>query len=228
LRVWVGISARFYELFEALLHFFLTVIQISLARMTSLNSRERDRLSRPYFLELGKLVFAWNVLHDQLGAIFTTVFGNSTRVGLGVWHSVQSDRTQRKMLRIAVSDNVDPRERTIAAVKCKDILWLVDQVNNLADKRNSAIHSSYTFFTAYGSGDSKTQFIPNFMFGNPRASKLKDKDLLKELRWYRQQAEVFYLYAFDIWAAMAFSEPWPDRPVLPSLGQKKSRQKRPR
>ena len=121
---------------------------------------------------LGYLVWAWNDLHEQMGHIFSAIlYGAMSDVALAAWHSHNSDASQRHMLRDAAIPALTTKPELLAAVK-----WLLTEADKLWDMCNNAIHSSYAVLLSEGN----TSVISNPHFGNRRAEKLKDKDLIEE------------------------------------------------
>ena len=56
----------------------------------------------PYVTALGKVAHAWNYLQEALGQLFCAVTGlENDGTGEAIWHSLNSDRAQRDMLRAA-------------------------------------------------------------------------------------------------------------------------------
>ncbi len=175
----------------------------------------------PYAAKLGSLVYVWNDLHDSLALLFWVVTGiTNGLVPLAIWHSTDSDRAQRRMLQSAVNATAAAFDAKFKHAKFKvDLTWLIDRTNSLADQRNDAIHSPYWFV-----GPPPMQMIPNDFQGNPRAKKLKDKDLLREFTFCADTAVVLTEYARQLAYAIRNSAhvPWPDKPSLPNRGQKKT------
>jgi hypothetical protein len=56
----------------------------------------------PYFSAVGKVVHAWNHLHEELGKLFCEVVGISQSMGMAIWHSTANDKAQRVMLEAAI------------------------------------------------------------------------------------------------------------------------------
>jgi hypothetical protein len=56
--------------------------------------------------------------------------------------------------------------------------------------------------------------------GNARATKLKDKDLLKEFTWYGRAVNKLatHVRLMDFSLLSPTQMPWPGRPKLPALG----------
>jgi hypothetical protein len=180
------------------------------------SQKQLERQFRPYAIELGKLVFAWNRLHEKLSVLFWKVTGIENRVAIAVWYSTDSDRAQRQMLRKAA-------EAAFAAddKKREGVIWLLNKIDNfLAGSRNDAIHAPLAFFTdAFG-----TELKPSWS-GSPRAKGLAGKDLMMEFKWYRDCADSLALYATRMYAAQSIPalRLWPDIPALPQKGHTTSR-----
>jgi hypothetical protein len=172
---------------------------------------EADAVFTPYAIEMGRLVYAWNHLHDDLAKLFWRVTGiRKSETAYAIWHSTPSDLGQRKMLIAAASTAFAKNDPAKSA-----ILWLVGQVNNsLAAKRNDAIHGPVVLVTdLYG-----TSVRPDDWTNNPRASSLRGKQILSELVWYRETAECLRLYCRAL--ERALSSPGqagslPEKPTLP-------------
>lgn len=175
----------------------------------------------PYALELGLLVYAWNHLQDDLARLFSLMFGiGNDAAAFAVWHSTPSDLAQRKMLRAAAEVKLAKDRRTL-----DEIIWLLDKVDHmLSSKRNNAIHAPVVIKTGIGGAT----IAPYEMALNPRAAALKDKDIIKELIWYRDTAVELRKFSSALYRAIADDdEPWPNRPTLPHLGQQTRAKEKP-
>ncbi len=123
-----------------------------------------------------------------------------------VWHSIKSDRDQRQMVRAAITASPELEQE-----QKSDLLWLIKEIEKLADRRNDAIHSPYTFFI----GPDGLIVMPSYLFDHPRANKLPKLELMEELKWYRKSAACLLGYAAGILDAMLDpTQTWPDRPQL--------------
>jgi len=83
-----------------------------------------DKHFTPIAVELGRLVFAWNELHEELGLMFEAVLQpKNPGAALAAWRTTESDRAQRKMLEYAVKATqwFQTKERPSTP---EDILWL--------------------------------------------------------------------------------------------------------
>lgn len=171
-----------------------------------------------YLHELALVVIAWNELHLELSQLFCVVAGiPDMAIGLRIWHSTDSDRAQRKLLREAIAGDlkyprrVKEKGTTFSDRAKKDIKYILDEVDKMSGLRNNAIHSPYLFAI-----DGKTIKMESFdFFMSPRAKELSGKDLLVEFKWQRQTANALSGFAQRVRLALYLvPEPeWPSRPT---------------
>jgi hypothetical protein len=187
--------------------------------------RARVRAFRPLAIELGWLVYEWNRLQAALADLFADIVcKGDSRVPLAIWHTINSERDQRRMLQAAIDatyilESPKPRAHD-------DISWILKQLNTLAGRRNDAIHSPLVFITQLDAAGQMegVDILPMYFFGNPRAAQLKDKSLLQEFKWYRDHLGRLAHFAETLHFALVFPDfSWPDRPQLPPVGQFHSR-----
>ena len=195
-----------------------------------LTKRQREQMFRPYAVEIGKLALEWNRLHHYLSWLFSAAIGEGENilVAYKIWHSSQSDRSQREMLRAAAEVTfAKDAQKPVHAKALDDTVWLLDRAQSLADRRNNALHSPFTLVYS----GSETWVAPDTFLGHPRASKLDGKDVLAELKWYRDSATVlcdfahqlFYCLKIDPWMKVHHApHPWPERPKMPQLASSKN------
>lgn len=172
----------------------------------------------PYANAVGKVAHSWNALQEELAYLFSCVTEMDDSMSRAIWYSTQNDRAQREMLRAALSVRAEFWEHPQQVAK--DIVWLIDRANALADQRNDAIHAPCSIML----GDDGFEVTPAYFYGNPRAQKLRDKDLLEEFAWCEASAEALTLYAK--YAATVLSRghgAWPERPLMPTRGQTQTR-----
>jgi hypothetical protein len=177
-----------------------------------------------YCAKLGQLVYAWNQLQDHLSELFWAVTGiTNGAIPLSIWNSVQSDRSQRHMLRVAAQARADAAlDKFPHSTLGKEIIWLLCEVDKLANQRNNIVHSPYILVT----WPAPMRLIPVTFRGNRLAKNLKNKDLLNEFRWGTATAVALAIYTRQLTRCIrAALAPLPDRPRLPNRGEK-SRQKR--
>lgn len=181
---------------------------------------------RPYVNALGQLALAWNDLHESLALLFIELLASGRAYpATDIWNSAINDRPKRSMIRAILKTWKAPSGHDQKVVE--DIIWLLDEADKIEDARNDAVHSPLVFFSP-NNWFAQTQGLagkvsPSLAFGNRRAQKLKNKDLLTEFRWCRDAAVVLRDYASAIYEAVAAPVPWPKRPLLPNRGQKKTR-----
>ncbi|WP_426029563.1 hypothetical protein [Caulobacter sp. DWP3-1-3b2] len=178
---------------------------------------------------VGEVAYYWNLLHERLGVLFSIAAAINNQVGMAVWYSVQSDRGQRGMLLAALRANKEDVWEIRPKAKA-EIKWLTDYVSGtLAERRNDALHAPCElgvgiFEDRDGNLSQAIEVGPAYFLGNPRASKLSQKNLHKEFTWYAETARALALYADAMVTALTVIEAtWPERPRLPSLRQSHSR-----
>jgi len=176
---------------------------------------------RPYAQHIGFLVHSWNRMQETLGKIFWALSAMDGLTGMRVWYSQNDDRAQRRLLEAAFLGA--KQIKLITPELADEIRWLHDKCASLAGRRNSVIHSPFAF-------DPETQtFGGAHHFGHPRAAELKGKDLLAELKWNRDWADLLADHGEILHICVREkSAPLPDRPLLPVVGQKATRAKKPR
>ncbi|WP_426011468.1 hypothetical protein [Caulobacter sp. DWR2-3-1b2] len=187
-----------------------------------------DRAFAMHTSVVGEVAYHWNLLHERLGVLFSIAAAINNQVGMAVWYSVQSDRGQREMLLAALRANKEDTWEIRPKAKV-EIKWLTDYVSGtLADRRNDALHAPCElgvgiFQDKDGNLLHSIEVGPAYFLGNPRASKLSQKNLYKEFTWYAETAQALAHYADAMVKALTVIEaPWPERPRLPSLGQSRS------
>ena len=199
-----------------------------MARLPSKDQIEAaDRALEPYKLALGKVAHQWNHMQEQLGLLFCMVSGLDNSMGMGIWHALKSDRSQRDLLEAAITAaDLDEDWRNDFPKAKADIKWLIEKVSARADHRNNAIHAPIFVL-----GGGEPEIKPLTMFGNPNAAKLVGKDIFVEFEWYENYFNAITKYAADLTLALMGRRrpnsvwmPWPDRPLLPTVGQKSNHQ----
>lgn len=174
---------------------------------------------QPYLLALGKVANSWNHLHEELGKVFCALTGLDISVGMAIWHSLKSDRSHRDILEGALKSRAADEEWTQQNPNAvKGITYLLNKVQELASKRNNAIHAPCD---ALPSGED-FEIKPITFFGNKLAKNLIGKDILKEFQWYEKTADALLGHAWGVRFALDSHGTWPDKPDLPTLGQEDS------
>lgn len=174
-----------------------------------LTKREKEKIFRPYAIELGYLVYAWNHLQETLAELFWRVSGIPKQAAaFAIWHSIPSDRYQRLMLEAAAEKTIFDK------TKLEDIHWLMKKLNKpMSGQRNDAVHAPMIFFTDLVG----TTLRPYDWTGNPRALSLAGKNVTQELLLYRKRTEILREYAKAMHRHLGAPaiRSWPDRPKLP-------------
>jgi hypothetical protein len=219
-----------------------------MAKAYSLTTRYNVRYYRPYIIAIGRLVIAWNELHERLAFLFSAILSDEQRRSIpkkdratfyrreleriaGIWSSSAYDRPKRAMLEGLMTPLVtDDFIRFPNFVS--DIKWVLEETNKLEEFRNNAVHVPITIgigATAKTIEEHISTFgvVPDIFMKNRRALKLAHKshqDVLREHRWTCSAAIVLSDFTLKICWALLFDEaPWPRRPSLPNRGQRKSR-----
>jgi hypothetical protein len=173
-----------------------------------------DKHFTPIATELGRLVFAWNELHENLGRLYEEVLQpKHYGAALASWRAIENDRAQRLLLEYAVAAITWEKTEKRPSTK-EDIDWLLEKINKITEDQNNAIHSPYAVYT---SEDNKTEIRPLDFFGNPRAQKLagKNNTLANEINFYFRRVQALSAYASRLTFSLHNDNAWPDRPVLP-------------
>jgi hypothetical protein len=175
-----------------------------------------NKALQPYFLALGKVAHSWNHLHEELGKVYCAVTGLELSIGMAVWHSLKSDRSQRDILEGAITAAAEAEEWQEGHPGALDgVTHLVNETNKLANDRNNAIHAPCD---ALPNGID-FEIMPITFFRNEKAAKLRGKDILKEFTWYERRANTLRKHARDVRLALDAQLPWPDKPRMPALGE---------
>jgi hypothetical protein len=190
------------------------------------------KVLRPYSQEIGYLAIAWNELHHNLSSLFSLLLrAGHEDYAQAIWHSTESDFSQRKMLRALISSDQNslPLSRKLTSLQAKEILWILDEIErSLRHKRNNALHAPLMVMTGLADGAVRNWVEAHFNSLNPRAFPLRSKDLIDEFRDYTAHAQMLSRYATKIWNALSFAgqqqpPPWPRRPESPLAHKKKSK-----
>lgn len=179
-------------------------------------NKEIEGVWKPYISAVGRVAHSWNFLQESLALLFAAIM-ETERFALAVWYSSNDDRTQRHMLRAAIDCLPHANWPQFPTAK-EDILWLLNEADKVGNKRNDAIHGPCSIKV----NKKGFEIAPAYFLGNPRARSLKGKDILKEFRWCELCADVLSTYARDMTTSLTWHEPraWPDRPLMPTLGQR--------
>lgn len=164
-----------------------------------------------YVAAVGKVAYAWNYLHEQLGMLFVAVTGLERNVALPIWYSIRSDRAQREMRRVAVDATNSERAKKLPTAP-DDLKWLLDRADELAKDRNNAVHAPCSLYVVGGGSEMGAVFFN----GNPLAKRLMGKDLLVEFAWCEGYAETLTVFTKGLGTAIAFPDRYPS-PAQPKI-----------
>ncbi len=177
---------------------------------------------RPYVTALGQFTLAWNNLQNSLAFLFLVTMGDEVaNQNIAVWSALKSDRSQRDILLAATKNNTFP---AIPIEFVSDVDWLCKEVNRLEDLRNDATHAP---LYAHRRINGEFLVLPATGFGNARAAKLIDKDILAEFRFGRDVAGLLAQFTVEIADGLRHIlageiHEWPSRPKLPPKPPRKS------
>jgi hypothetical protein len=179
---------------------------------------ELEAAFAPYITAAGQVVHHWNQLQESLGKLFAAVTEKGS-MALAIWYTPHSDRAQRDMLIAAIHETSDDKWTLYSKTAKAEILALVAEANSLADRRNDAIHAPVSLAI----DKRRLVPIPIYFRGNPRALKLKGKDIIKEINACVERAKTLREYTEKLETAINFSTryAWPDTPTLLEPKRKK-------
>jgi hypothetical protein len=177
--------------------------------MSKKRADTRDQLAT----EIGQLALEWNYLHELLSFVFgMCVTGTVGGACAAIWHSTANDRAQREMLRAVARQPGTKRDKFLEPYR-DDVLWLLKEMDALADQRNNAIHSP---FMIHIGNDGQESYRPMEFLGNRRAKRLNEKpDILAEIAWCKERATVLGDFVAQMMNCMTNGGPPPARPRLP-------------
>jgi hypothetical protein len=186
---------------------------------------------RPYAAELGLLANAWNNLHTNLASLFTLLLAaKNPYVAQALWHSLDSDVAQRRLLRALIAAEslpspLDHYKRALTEPQAADIIYILEEIDqSLRHKRNNAIHAPLVLFSGVHRNAVRTWAEAHFNTQNPRAKPLRGLDLIEEFRNYTAELERLATYALQMWQALSPLQfrhaSWPQRPPSPQAHNK--------
>lgn len=182
-----------------------------------------EKAMREYYYSVGRVAHAWNYLQETLGRIFVIIIHDvKYNVACSLWHSQQSDRNQRRLLRSSISSGaLDDWKHHLPPRAGGDIIWLLFESDELSGRRDEAIHSP----VGLRHDDMNIDPVPIWYFGNPLANRLSGKKLIDELSLSEWRAHELDVYSMFIESALRdASTPWPSK--RPGLSRELHRQQR--
>lgn len=91
--------------------------------------------------QIGQIIIAWNELQRTLFEIFwMLVSPENHELAHGLWHTIQSDKTQREMLDVVAEASLKKRPRMLAHVR-----WITWSAQQLSPHRNDPAHTPMLF-----------------------------------------------------------------------------------
>jgi hypothetical protein len=170
-----------------------------------------------YAIAVGRVVYEWNNLHEELGRLFVAVRNEDKAPLLTKWWSCETDKGQRKKLRDAVTNARKVRWKALPKAVA-DLEWLLERVDELAEDRHNAVHAPVS---PYFNADGSTEVIAAYLSAHPRhprAEKLMGKELTVEFAWCAWYATILSGYTRRLRMAMALPRrvEWPPRPDIPT------------
>lgn len=179
----------------------------------------------PYTQAIGRVLLAWNDLHERLGTLFADLLGqDSIDRSLVLWHSIRNDLGKRRLLR-ATLGTLNEQETSKRPKLVGEAEWILNVADRLEGLRDDSAHTPllFTFLDILSMPDLlsasdifQMEVTPHVAFYNPRAIRMSKKDLLIEYEYARERILRLRDYVIAIDAAWSNTPlPWPDRPDLP-------------
>jgi hypothetical protein len=166
----------------------------------------------PYMYGVGSVTYMWCRLVETMGLLFIHVTGMQFHAAQATWYSLDSDRSQLKLLQAALK--ATPAGKWAAFPNAKaDLEWLVERTINLANARNDVVHAPAILIM----GDEGLFVRADPTSGHQRAKNLKDYDLEPWFKYCRDRCGLLEGFAHATMAALQFGPgiAWPDKPSLP-------------
>jgi hypothetical protein len=164
-----------------------------------------------YARALGLLVHASNSLQDYLGKLYNQIVKGDTRIAQAVWHVINSDRTQRAILRAALNSVPEHIWEKRLPKARKEIDWLICEADDIANDRNVAVHTP----CVYRAGEVRSEVHPLHALSQV-SKQLANKHVIDEFEFFTKTAEGLTEFAIGAIHALAFnSASWPEKPKPP-------------
>lgn len=161
------------------------------------------RLSGPWFdgvkrhaAQTGQIMWGWNFLQAGFFQIFRNIVApENPDLALTLWHTIQSDKTQREMTLAVAATTMPPDSKLL-----KDIDWLVKQGQRLSPYRNDSAHTGISLGGDWDDkGRMRMMVYPDQKSARPQAVKrLQDKPVEKYWRTVRGDLWVLGRYASSL------------------------------
>jgi hypothetical protein len=187
---------------------------------------------RRHARHVGEIIWCWNLLHQEIFLMFGYTINvpqelRSFDLAYGIWHTIQSDKTQREMLEASAKARFGPvsspatgkpvqSARDKRALAC--ILWITKMAGQLSAYRNDPAHSPVYFAMTAGS----TYADPNFA---PVPTGIGRRAAVERLRseptaevWRKARGDLYVLARYAVGVRLAIHSngraPWPRKPRL--------------
>jgi hypothetical protein len=178
-----------------------------------------------YALALGRVAYASNHFHEQLLELFVVIVEADAIVIRALWYSLDNDRSQRNLVKAALTAAPTNRWLPRLTTAKDDMLTLIKKATNCANSRNDAIHAP----TIMATGDYISDMVASPMSGHQRAMNLRRKDLLVEFDWLERAFDTMSDFTEHAVRALRSEHyAWPNKLILPDRRPKKAlRDRRP-
>jgi hypothetical protein len=142
-----------------------------------------------------------------------------------LWYSLDNDRSQRNLVKAALTAAPTNRWLPRLTTAKDDMLTLIKKATNCANSRNDAIHAP----TIMATGDYISDMVASPMSGHQRAMNLRRKDLLVEFDWLERAFDTMSDFTEHAVRALRSEHyAWPNKLILPDRRPKKAlRDRRP-
>jgi hypothetical protein len=197
----------------------------------SIEAQKRQRLAIDQRLlnqEIGLCIRSWATLHEMLADMLRFVLKIEYSVSFAMWHSLKSDLSQRELLLAAVKASRDHLEHMVLLSQLPTpfpqiaiydaIILAINKITEHSHRRNDAAHSPIVFSRSFFNDEDYEAEVSRYT-QNPRAAKLKDKELFQYFRWSNACAQEFQLHIRALTKCLYDETPLPEKLQLPPLSQ---------
>ena len=160
--------------------------------------------------QVGEIIFAWNWLQVWLFKLFwILVDPDNHALAYGTWHTIQSDSTQREMVRAAARARLNIKGKRYLL---NHVLWILKQADMLATFRNDRAHAAMLFggFSSLKPDTISTrkQVLDRLQTEPPEKQWRRVRDDLWGLGYFTNSV------AMEIWKPSPMRLPLPRRPRI--------------
>jgi hypothetical protein len=172
-------------------------------------------------MNVGRVLFEWNILHSSFFRMFWAFIGDGGKIprnlSTELWHSTASEDHQRRMIRVMAKNVLVGKTAML-----RRVLWLLDTADEIAAYRNIAAHFSMTINVSGFDGRPNLQLEID---GVRRTAALKHIFITSRVKsgfWDDLAGDLFVLSQYAdvlqfLLAHQAQPPPWLYRPRLLSL-----------